>query len=65
MRRRLLFLPLVALVCVLALPLAARAATTYAVDTPSARPHAIEGQDERFLLGGSWLVRLDPTDAGL
>ena len=65
MRRRLPFLPLVALACVLAGSAAAPAATTYAVDTPSARPHAIEGQDERFLLGGGWLVRLDPTDTGL
>jgi len=65
MRRRLSFLPLVVLVCVLAASAVARAATTYAVDTPSARPRAIEGQDERFLLGGSWLVRLDPTDTGL
>lgn len=65
MRRRLPFLPLVALVLALAAPAGAAAATTYAVDTPSARPRSIEGQDERFLLGGGWLVRLDPTDAGL
>jgi beta-glucuronidase len=65
MRRRLSFVSLVALVLALAAPLGARAATSVAIDTPSARPHAIEGQDERFLLGGSWLVRLDPTDTGL
>jgi beta-glucuronidase len=60
--RRLLLAPLVVLALA---PGAAGAATTYAVDTPSARPHAIEGQDERFLLGGTWLVRLDPTDTGI
>ena len=65
MRRRLPFVSLVALVVALAVPAGAAAATTYAVDTPSARPRSIEGQDERFLLGGAWLVRLDPTDAGL
>jgi beta-glucuronidase len=65
MRRRLPFVSLVAVVLALAVPAGAPAATSYAVDTPSARPHAIEGQDERFLLGGSWLVRLDPTDTGL
>jgi beta-glucuronidase len=65
MRRRLPFLPLIALLLALAGPSAAHAATTYAVDAPSARPHALEGQDERFLLGGTWLMRLDPTDVGL
>ena len=60
--RRLLLASLVALALT---PAAAHAATTYAVDTPSARPHALEGQDERFLLGGSWLVRLDPPDLGV
>lgn len=71
MRRRLSsFLPLIALA--LASPAAASAATTpggsaspATAETPSARPHAREGQDDRWLLGGSWLVRLDPTDAGL
>ncbi|HEU4703917.1 MAG TPA: glycoside hydrolase family 2 TIM barrel-domain containing protein [Conexibacter sp.] len=65
MRRRLSFALLVALVVALAGSAGALAATTYAIDTPSARPRSIEGQDERFLLGGSWLVRLDPADAGL
>ncbi|HEV7772161.1 MAG TPA: glycoside hydrolase family 2 TIM barrel-domain containing protein [Conexibacter sp.] len=74
-RRRLSFLPPVALACVLALaaPALAPAAKAvpggtsapYTVDTPSARPHAIEGQDGRYLLDGSWLKRLDPTDVGL
>jgi beta-glucuronidase len=72
MRRRLpLLLPLIALA--LATPVPALAATPapggtaapYLVETPSARPHAIEGQDGRYLLDGSWLLRLDPTDAGL
>jgi len=62
--RRLLLASLLALALMPGLALAA-GATTYTIDTPSARPHALEGQDERFLLGGSWLVRLDPTDAGL
>lgn len=71
MRRRLPVLSLVALA--FAVPATARAATPvpggtaapYGVETPSARPHAIEGQDGRYLLGGTWLMRLDPTDAGL
>jgi beta-glucuronidase len=65
MRRCLLFVSLVAFVLALAAPPGVAAATSFAIDTPSARPHAIEGQDERFLLGGAWLVRLDPTDTGL
>ncbi|HKG03871.1 MAG TPA: glycoside hydrolase family 2 TIM barrel-domain containing protein [Conexibacter sp.] len=74
-RRRLPFLPPAALACVLALavpalapaakPAAGGTAAPYTVDTPSARPHAIEGQDGRYLLDGSWLKRLDPTDVGL
>lgn len=72
MRRRLLsFLPLIALALVG--PAAARAATPapggsappYTVETPSARPQSVEGQDDRYLLDGAWLVRLDPGDAGL
>ncbi len=70
MRRRSPFLPLLALVLSLTVPAAAHAAAggtapPYTVETPSARPHAIEGQDARYLLDGSWLMRLDPTDAGL
>lgn len=70
MRRRLLFLPLVALALSTSPALAAKAvpggtSAPYTVDTPSARPHAIEGQDGRYLLDGSWLKRLDPTDVGL
>ena len=34
-------------------------------ETPSARPQKIEGQDRRYLLGGTWLRRMDPTDAGI
>ena len=65
MRRRSPFLPLVALVLSLALPAAAHAAAggtapPYTVDTPSARPHSIEGQDARYLLDGSWLMRAGP-----
>jgi len=72
MRRRFpLLLPLIALA--LAGPSAALAATPppggtappFTVETPSARPHSIEGQDGRYLLDGPWLMRLDPTDAGL
>jgi beta-glucuronidase len=57
-RRRLLFLALLA--AALAAPTPARA-----VDTPSARPHSIEGQDGRYLLDGTWLMRMDPTNVGL
>ncbi|HEX7292118.1 MAG TPA: glycoside hydrolase family 2 TIM barrel-domain containing protein [Conexibacter sp.] len=65
MRRRLPLLPLLVLVVALAGPAGAAAGPAYTIDTPSARPHAIEGPDERYLLGGTWLMRLDPTDAGL
>lgn len=73
MRRRLLsFPPLIALASLLAVAAPAPAATLpggsaapYTVETPSARPHSIEGQDGRYLLDGPWLVRLDPTDTGL
>ncbi|HMJ03139.1 MAG TPA: beta galactosidase jelly roll domain-containing protein, partial [Conexibacter sp.] len=66
-----MLLPLIALA--LAGPSAALAATPppggtappFTVETPSARPHSIEGQDGRYLLDGPWLMRLDPTDAGL
>jgi beta-glucuronidase len=70
-RRRLPYLPLVALALALIGPARALAdgaappPAPYAVETPSARPHAIEGQDGRHLLGGAWLVRMDPTNAGL
>jgi beta-glucuronidase len=71
MRRRSPLLPLLALALAAPAPaLAANAvpggtAAPYSVETPSARPHAIEGQDSRYLLDGAWLVRLDPTDTGL
>jgi beta-glucuronidase len=71
MRRLLLLLPLVALAISPAPVLAAAkagpggSAAPYTADVPSARPHSIEGQDGRWLLDGSWLVRLDPTDTGL
>jgi beta-glucuronidase len=74
-RRRLsLLLPLIAVLLAALAPAAARAAASptpggsappYTVEAPSARPHAIEGQDGRYLLDGSWLQRLDPTDAGV
>jgi beta-glucuronidase len=71
MRRRLPFLSLLALL--LATPVSALAAKAvpggtaapYTVETPSARPHAVEGQNARYLLDGVWLVRLDPTDVGV
>lgn len=70
-RRRSLLLPLVALA--LAAPAVAPAAMTpppptapaYTPQTPSARPHKLEGQDRRYLLGGAWLMRMDPADAGV
>jgi beta-glucuronidase len=66
MRRRLSFLPLAALVLGLAFAVApAGGAASPTADTPSARPHKIEGQDRRYLLGGTWLMRMDPADAGL
>ncbi|HET6448079.1 MAG TPA: glycoside hydrolase family 2 TIM barrel-domain containing protein [Conexibacter sp.] len=69
MRRRcLLLLSLVALVApssaVAATPTPGGTAAPYTVETPNARPHAIEGQDGRYLLDGAWLMRLDPTDVG-
>jgi beta-glucuronidase len=71
MRRPLLLLPLVALLLAAPAPaLAAGAApgaspTPPAAQTPTARPHSIEGQDHRYLLDGAWLTRLDPADSGL
>jgi beta-glucuronidase len=70
MRRRLLLFPLLALALSASPALAAKAvpggtSAPYTVDTPSARPHSIEGQDGRYLLDGAWLKRLDPTDVGL
>jgi beta-glucuronidase len=76
MRRRLPpFLPLLAVALAAALAGASGAvaatpppggtAPPYTVDTPSARPHSVEGQDGRYLLDGPWLMRTDPTDAGL
>jgi beta-glucuronidase len=68
MRRALLLLPLVALALTPAFASAATpggTAAPYTVETPSARPHAVEGQDGRYLLDGAWLMRLDPTDVGL
>ncbi len=73
-RRRSPFLP--PLIVALALALAAPAtgiaaapaggtAAPYTADTPSGRPHAFEGQDGRYLLGGAWLMRMDPGDTGL
>jgi len=64
MRRPLPFLPPLALLLALLLSGTA-AAVPYAAQTPSGPPHKIEGQDRRYLLGGAWLVRTDPTDAGL
>jgi Glycosyl hydrolases family 2, TIM barrel domain/Glycosyl hydrolases family 2, sugar binding domain/Glycosyl hydrolases family 2 len=76
MRRRrspFLSLPLLALALALAAPASGLAAAPggggsvapYAADTPSARPHSVEGQDGRYLLDGPWLMRMDPGDAGL
>jgi len=65
MRRRLSFLPPLALLLALIASATTAAAVPYAADTPSGPPHKIEGQDRRYLLGGAWLVRMDPTDAGL
>jgi beta-glucuronidase len=70
-RRRSLLLPLVALALAaaaagrVATPAAGGTVASYAAERPSARPHAIEGQDGRYLLDGTWLVRIDPTDTGL
>lgn len=61
-----------ALALALAGPSAAPAATSpggsapaYTVETPNGRPQSIEGQDGRSLLGGAWLMRLDPEDTGV
>jgi len=64
MRRRLPFLPPLALLLAL-LVSGTAAAVPYAAATPTGRPHKLEGQDRRYLLGGTWLMRTDPTDAGL
>jgi beta-glucuronidase len=62
-RPRISLPPLLALVLLaLAAPAGAAASTA---DTPSARPHRIEGQDQRYLLDGAWLMRADPTDVGV
>jgi beta-glucuronidase len=69
MRRALPFVSL--LVLALVLPAAARAATTPggagigAVTVPQGKPLYAEGQDGRRVIDGPWLLRLDPTDAGL
>lgn len=72
MRRRLLpFLPLLAVAltapasALAAAPAGGGTAPPYTVETPTDRPHAVEGQDGRYLLDGPWLLRLDPTDTGL
>ncbi|HXE46656.1 MAG TPA: glycoside hydrolase family 2 TIM barrel-domain containing protein [Conexibacter sp.] len=72
MRCRLPFLPPLALVLALLVPgVGVAAAPTpgapvpYTAETPTGRPHKIEGQDRRYLLGGTWLMRTDPADAGL
>lgn len=72
MRRRLPFLPPLALLLALLVPGAGVAAAPasgpavpYTAQTPSGRPHKVEGQDRRYLLGGTWLMRMDPTDAGV
>ncbi len=71
-RRRLPLLPLLALAAALLASEAGLAAAPAApphvraaVETPSARPHKVEGQDRRYLLGGQWLMRMDPADAGV
>jgi len=70
-RRRLSFLPLVAVAlavsssAVAATPAPGGTPAPYTADVPRVRPHALEGQDGRYLLGGAWLMRLDPTDVGL
>lgn len=72
MRRRLPpFAPLLLAVLALA-PATAVAASSpggsapgMRAEAPSGRPRSIEGQDDRYLLGGTWLMRLDPEDTGL
>lgn len=74
-RRRSPFLLLIALVGALVAIVSASAlaatpppggtAAPYTVETPSARPHSLEGQDDRYLLDGAWLMRMDSTDTGL
>jgi beta-glucuronidase len=43
----------------------AAAAPAAAQDAPRERALYADGHDERFLLGGAWLHRLDPEDQGL
>jgi beta-glucuronidase len=59
-------LVLVAVVLVLGAPAIARAqATPYTATPPTAQTLYRDGQTGRYLLGGEWLYRADPTAAGV
>jgi beta-glucuronidase len=57
--------PLLALLLVAAAAPAARAQVTYRADTPTPGALYSYGQNGRYLMGGQWLFRLDPTGQGL
>jgi beta-glucuronidase len=57
--------PLIALVIAAAAAAPAAAQVSYAPDTPKAGALYANGQNGRYLLGGSWLLRLDPSGQGL
>ena len=53
---------LLALICA---PSAAAQGPAYAPQTPSKQVLYRDGQTDRYLLGGTWLYRADPSDIGL
>src|SRR4051794_30839098 len=57
--------PLLALLLVAAAAPAAHAQVTYRADTPTPGALYSYGQNGRYLMGGQWLFRLDPTGQGL
>lgn len=53
---------LLALVCA---PLAAAQGPVYLAQPPTKQVLYVDGQTDRYLLGGTWLFRADPSDQGL
>jgi beta-glucuronidase len=65
MRRLALWLALGPLVALTAAPGASAEQLAYAAQPPTKGALYQDGQDGRYLLGGTWLYRADPTDVGL